>query len=584
MIPSLFAKATTEEAFQWIRILNEYCAASGQKINLTKSGIICGKGVPRQTQLFLVNILNMQIWDNPGRYLGLPGDWGRSKVNALAWIKERIFSKVEGWKESLLNQAGKEVLIKAVPQAIPVYAMGVVRFPKSFCQSMCAQIAIFWWAKPGKNRSIHWRSWETISARKNEGGMGFRDFAQMNSSLLAKQAWRILNNPNALWVRVLKDIYFKDVDFTWAKVKRNSSWAWRSRLHGRDVLLQSGRWSIGNGEQVRVAGDLWLPSGDIIPLTGTTENLMVSDLIDKNNACWDYLKIRNVLPPTLATKVVQTPFRWTNGQDKLIWPASNSGEYTVRTGYKEVRRLHQRPNPSPSPSTTVDMSIWKAIWNAKVPQKIKIFLWKACHNCLPIQVNMRKRRLCNSQLCLVCGEDAETIEHAFLLCAWTRPLWFGSQMALCPRPDNVSIFSTWFGQCIAKFKKNVEFFDYALTSLSCTLWMIWKARNSCVFQGTKPQPMVTIYQTNLLIAYYTKNISPPSQGREIQRGQGHQRGPWRPPLKGVFKLNVDSSFCQNTNICFAGILARDYQGFMVTGSHKEKFCTYQSDSRDFINP
>lgn len=202
------------------------------------------------------------------------------------------------------------------------------------------------------------------------------------------------------------------------------------------------------------------------------------------------------------------------------------------------------PHSSPSFSVIIDNTIWKAIWQAKVPQKIKLFLWKACHNCLPIQVNLRQRRLCSSAMCPICGEVEETMEHAFLLCDWTRPLWFGSQMSLCPRPSNmISNFLTWFGQCITEFKKTSGFFDNVLTSLSCTLWTIWKTRNNCVFEGTKPQPTTTIIQTNLLVADYTKNISPPNQGNEIQRGQGHLRGPYRRlPLKGVFKLNVDSSF------------------------------------------
>lgn len=62
----------------------------------------------------LVDALHMQFWDNPSKYLSLPADWGRSKSSALSWIKDRIEMKNEGWKECLLNQAGKEVLIKAV--------------------------------------------------------------------------------------------------------------------------------------------------------------------------------------------------------------------------------------------------------------------------------------------------------------------------------------------------------------------------------------------------------------------------------------------------------------------------------------
>lgn len=128
----------------------------------------------------------MQIWEDPGRYLGLPGDWGRSRNGALQWIRERIFSKLQGWKENILNQAGKEVLIKATIQAIPTYAMSIVRFPKNFCSGICAKIARFWWTGNGRDRDMHWKSWKFLTSSKKSGGMGFKDFNDMNSAHLAK--------------------------------------------------------------------------------------------------------------------------------------------------------------------------------------------------------------------------------------------------------------------------------------------------------------------------------------------------------------------------------------------------------------
>lgn len=38
--------------------------------------------------------------------------------------------KTEDWKENLLNQVRKEVLIKAILQAIPTFDMSTVRFPQ----------------------------------------------------------------------------------------------------------------------------------------------------------------------------------------------------------------------------------------------------------------------------------------------------------------------------------------------------------------------------------------------------------------------------------------------------------------------
>lgn len=214
--------------------------------------------------------------------MGLPVEWSRKKINDLEWIREKVLGKIEGWKECLLNQAGKKVLIKAAIQAIPIYAMALVRLPKNFCRELCSRVARFWWSGYGKSRGIHWRKWEVLAQSKMEGGMGFKDFNHLNSAMLAKQAWRVLTNPNALWVSVLKSCYFPNSSFMQAKRKRNDSWAWASLLHGRDILRKGGRWIVGNGESIDVEADNWLASGAKARLRNEGVDIRVRELIDQN--------------------------------------------------------------------------------------------------------------------------------------------------------------------------------------------------------------------------------------------------------------------------------------------------------------
>ena len=55
---------------------------------------------------------------------------GSIKKTTLTWIKEAVWGKVEDWKEKLLNQVGKEILIKVVIQAIPSYGLSILLFLK----------------------------------------------------------------------------------------------------------------------------------------------------------------------------------------------------------------------------------------------------------------------------------------------------------------------------------------------------------------------------------------------------------------------------------------------------------------------
>ncbi|KAM1618134.1 hypothetical protein ACFX1R_018327 [Malus domestica] len=53
---------------------------------------------------------------------------------------------------------------------------------------------------------------------------------------MAKQCWRIVQNPNAFWVQVLKARYFPNSDFMMASRGSRPSWAWSSLLEGRKII------------------------------------------------------------------------------------------------------------------------------------------------------------------------------------------------------------------------------------------------------------------------------------------------------------------------------------------------------------
>lgn len=54
---------------------------------------------------------------------------------------------------------------------------------------------------------------------KQVGGLGFHNLEDFNKTLLGKIAWKIINNPIALWIRVLKSVYFENTDFLKSKYR-----------------------------------------------------------------------------------------------------------------------------------------------------------------------------------------------------------------------------------------------------------------------------------------------------------------------------------------------------------------------------
>jgi hypothetical protein len=71
---------------------------------------------------------------------------------------------------------------------------------------------------------------------KYAGGMGFRDIELFNLSLLARQVWRILQNPETLSARILKAVYYPYNDFLEAQVGSHPSKIWRVVIDGKEVL------------------------------------------------------------------------------------------------------------------------------------------------------------------------------------------------------------------------------------------------------------------------------------------------------------------------------------------------------------
>ena len=89
----------------------------------------------------------MARFDN---YLGLPTLIGRRKYETFAFLKERVWRKLQGWKGKLLFKAGKEVLIKAVAQSIPTSTIGFFSCWGDYVMSWTPCVLDFGGAKLGR--------------------------------------------------------------------------------------------------------------------------------------------------------------------------------------------------------------------------------------------------------------------------------------------------------------------------------------------------------------------------------------------------------------------------------------------------
>ena len=193
------------------------------------------------------------------KYLGLPTPIGRLKGDRFQHLKERLSKRLRDYTEKNMSIAAKEILIKAVAQALPTYSMSVFKLPLGLCDDLTSIIRDFWWGVENGKRKTAWIAWEELVLKKCCGGMGFKDLRLFNQALLARQAWRLIQFPDSLCARLLKAKYFPRCNLVDTAFCSNASSTWQAVMYGLELLKQGIIWRVGDGSQIRIWRDPWIP-------------------------------------------------------------------------------------------------------------------------------------------------------------------------------------------------------------------------------------------------------------------------------------------------------------------------------------
>lgn len=198
------------------------------------------------------------------------------------------------------------MLLKSIAMALPVYAMSCFRLTKHHCQKIMSAMAAFWWNECGDKNKIHWVSWPKMCLPKELGGLGFRDIEDFNQALLAKQAWKLLNEPQSLLAQIYKGRYYANKEFLECGKGYRPSYAWRSILFGRELLNKGLVKSIGNGRATSVWSEKWImdevPRRPVNRQTLIDVNLKVSLLIQSSGE-WNDDILTELFPPNEVFRI-----------------------------------------------------------------------------------------------------------------------------------------------------------------------------------------------------------------------------------------------------------------------------------------
>ncbi|EPS65500.1 hypothetical protein M569_09277, partial [Genlisea aurea] len=253
--------------------------------------------------------------------------------SSFSFLRDRVWDKIKGWQSKLLSMAGKEVLIKAILQAVPVYAMQIFRLPRRVLSDLERLFSNFWWHER-QNRRFHWAKWKKICQPKALGGMGFKELDHFNKSLLAKQAWRLLKFPERLPSRIIKAKYYPNCSFEEAQLGRRPSFTWRSIFSVKTLVQNGSRWRIGDGRSINIWNDRWLSAYPISrPRINNHEGGIPTTVADirTGQQGWNVELIRQTFSPKETSMILPLPLSDISASDELYWHPTTSGLFTVKS-------------------------------------------------------------------------------------------------------------------------------------------------------------------------------------------------------------------------------------------------------------
>ncbi|KAH1130746.1 hypothetical protein J1N35_002124 [Gossypium stocksii] len=273
--------------------------------------VLFSPNTPSDLKRSLSDLLSRKIVDKLDKYLGLPLPIGKKRRDAFTDIINKLSYRINSWTKRLLSYGGKEVMIKAVLQSIPTYALSIF--------------------------------------------------------LASKE--RLINNKESLCFKVLSSKYFPDGNIFNAKRVNRASFTWTSIATAAEFLKNGSGWQIGNGENINIWADNWgfegLNGSTMIPnmLSPSDEN--VRNLWMENVRRWNVDKVHRLYGKEWGDRICSIPIGDESQKDRMVWLHNPHGFFTSKSAYSWLLLKDMGYGPH--------RLYWKTIWKLDTLLKIRVF-------------------------------------------------------------------------------------------------------------------------------------------------------------------------------------------------------------------
>ena len=286
------------------------------------------------------------------------------------------------WRGRYNTQAGKVALINACLSSLPMFLMGFYLLSMGTHAGFDKHRGAFYWNVADNKRKYRLVKWDLICKPKSLGGLGIINILVVNKCLIIKWWWKIMTTTSdkPLWLNILKAKYFPNSSSTLARASGASQF-WKDLVKLRPTFQSLVKFVVHNGRSTRFWLDWWCGStmlANAFPVLFSYYPDHEISIFSSNN--WDLQHRRSLSPEELVDwqRLVAFFPVLSEGEDLVVWPHSPSGRFSVKSLYGKLI----------SGTTT---SKFKWIWRARIPPKIKIFLWQAFKGRLLAADQIRER-------------------------------------------------------------------------------------------------------------------------------------------------------------------------------------------------
>ena len=323
-----------------------------------------------------------------------------------------------------------------------------------------------------------------------------------NLALLQKWHWRLVNQPNQLWVKLIKSIHGLEAGYDgngcymqglWADIVGSSNYLHSRNLIPKDVL----KCTIGSRSTIRFWKDLWIGDEPLkvrynrLFRLDLNEDCLLSDRLIDGDWSWQWRRpissgrtesmLHSLLSEVQHTMLASSPDRWT-------WSIDSDGLFTVSSTRSYIDH-HLLPSLN-----------METRWNKCLPRKVNIFIWRFRLDRLPHRLNLSKRGLdIASILCPICNRHVESNEHVFFSCDVASNVWRLIRI-WCNLSDQAmhsfEDYTSWVNALPGSNAKK----DRMLVIVASTLWILWKYRNSITFHSC-PMRKCDLFDSIRLVSF-----------------------------------------------------------------------------------